>query len=825
MKQKNRVRTEVHYYSQQLKQKLNTLHSAHIAVVEAPSGYGKTTAIQDFLKAGLSQGTPVYWFTAADEAPSAGFRRLCREIEKIDGRAGERLQKIGLPNAANIGEACDALRTIECRSKTYLVIDNFQLMQNAVRKSLFNALIEHGGEALHIIIISQMLKRDIVATIASHGVLHFIASDLRLDEGDILSYYSLAGVKVTLKQAQSIARCTEGWIIAVYLQLCAYRQTGSVSDTSGTLALMEHLIWDELTDEQQIFMLFLSPFEMVTVQQACMLNGCNKLPGYALDALGIPFIRFDSAWQQYELHSILSELLTEKRRERGADFEHECLLRAGDYCRHDKKTDKALDFYMQIGDYERIMSLDLSHLTLEHIGGTPFYEIALKIAKECPNDIKKRHPLSLLRVAWALMTVGKHKEFDILMKELHSIIEENCSEEFSLLRGEWLLISSWHHLPRLDKMTELVKQAAIAFNGTCSRVILPSAPWCFGNHCQLDVFHSTAGEADREADALEEYISLYSRLTGGHGTGADILYRTELAHFRGNLIEAEMLAYKASFLAEGKQQSIIQLGTALHLAEIAVEKSDMAGWQQAMDSMERAASMQAQNNFVLHSEVEMLRAILLNELKHQSRIPHWLKNGETSGRLLPSMEGIALFIRLCYFMHEDEFARLTGLTEAVLETLPKEAVYADTLFSFLAAIGHISMGNRARAAELLEHAAEKALADGLVFLLAVYNWLLQGMPEELIKKQYPKYLASFIEIKERFMKGFLALHDDMASEELPGNLTAREQEVAKLAAEGLRNSEIAKKLMVTENTVRFHLRTVFQKLDIDRRAKLAEKLI
>jgi len=134
------------------------------------------------------------------------------------------------------------------------------------------------------------------------------------------------------------------------------------------------------------------------------------------------------------------------------------------------------------------------------------------------------------------------------------------------------------------------------------------------------------------------------------------------------------------------------------------------------------------------------------------------------------------------------------------------------------------MGNKARAAELLEHAAEKALADGLVFLLAVYNWSLQGMPEELIKKQYSKYLAPFIEIKERIMKGFMVLHEGIATDELPGSLTAREREVAELAAKGLRNSEIAKKLMVTENTVRFHLRSIFQKLDIDRRAKLAGKL-
>jgi len=55
-------------------------------------------------------------------------------------------------------------------------------------------------------------------------------------------------------------------------------------------------------------------------------------------------------------------------------------------------------------------------------------------------------------------------------------------------------------------------------------------------------------------------------------------------------------------------------------------------------------------------------------------------------------------------------------------------------------------------------------------------------------------------------------------------LTKREHEVAMLAAEGLRNSEIAELLFVSENTVRAHLRTIYQKLDIDRRAKLMHKL-
>jgi len=98
------------------------------------------------------------------------------------------------------------------------------------------------------------------------------------------------------------------------------------------------------------------------------------------------------------------------------------------------------------------------------------------------------------------------------------------------------------------------------------------------------------------------------------------------------------------------------------------------------------------------------------------------------------------------------------------------------------------------------------------------------LTDELIEKEYPEHLPGFIRIKERFAKGWLKLYRDLKPEQLPESLTAREREVALLASQGLRNSEIAKKLNISENTIRAHLRTAFQKLDVDRRARLAEKL-
>jgi len=50
-------------------------------------------------------------------------------------------------------------------------------------------------------------------------------------------------------------------------------------------------------------------------------------------------------------------------------------------------------------------------------------------------------------------------------------------------------------------------------------------------------------------------------------------------------------------------------------------------------------------------------------------------------------------------------------------------------------------------------------------------------------------------------------------------LTAREQEVLRLVAQGLPNKQIARQLSISERTVKFHLTSVLRKLDADNRAQ------
>lgn len=95
------------------------------------------------------------------------------------------------------------------------------------------------------------------------------------------------------------------------------------------------------------------------------------------------------------------------------------------------------------------------------------------------------------------------------------------------------------------------------------------------------------------------------------------------------------------------------------------------------------------------------------------------------------------------------------------------------------------------------------------------------------------------EIFERRRAAGLALYpkEIEASQRSPGfnramervvgnsNLSRREAQVALSCAEGITNAEIGQRLFVSEQTVKFHLRNVFIKFGVRRRAELISRLL
>lgn len=57
------------------------------------------------------------------------------------------------------------------------------------------------------------------------------------------------------------------------------------------------------------------------------------------------------------------------------------------------------------------------------------------------------------------------------------------------------------------------------------------------------------------------------------------------------------------------------------------------------------------------------------------------------------------------------------------------------------------------------------------------------------------------------------------------NLTKKEIEVVKSVVEGHSNRFIANKLLVTEQTIKFHLTNIYKKMDVKSRAQLIIKIL
>lgn len=126
------------------------------------------------------------------------------------------------------------------------------------------------------------------------------------------------------------------------------------------------------------------------------------------------------------------------------------------------------------------------------------------------------------------------------------------------------------------------------------------------------------------------------------------------------------------------------------------------------------------------------------------------------------------------------------------------------------------IGSRARAIILTSYETDEDIYRA--FQAGAQGYLLKDTPlAKMIEA------ITIVHSGKRFVPGHIALR--LAERMMRSNLTARELEILKLVAKGPTNNQIARTLGISGNTVRNHVNSIIEKLEVSDRTEAATKAI
>ena len=815
------------FFSDALLRKMAELREAPLTAAEAPAGYGKTTAVHMALD-GLNARSA--WYTAVESVPDGSFDWFIRELSVFDEGTARALRALGFLNRSNAAEAARLLLGARVAEPCYLVVDNFQFVVDSWQPQIAAALANRPPDGLHVVLISQNFGRLRPALSAlERNVCRLTARDLLLGAEDIRAFAGRLGLSLREEQIRTIREKTDGWAVAVALFLENLRGSGGeLADVTDTDELLRRLFWERLTERQREVLLRLSLFDRLRESQLP-----RGLPEelFRSENVGellarVPLVRFDPAKREYYPHEILLRFLRGRLALAEPEFQREVYRSAGRISRDNGRDREAVEFFFHAGDWEGVLSCPLSGLLMEQFEGLSYTQLAETVLESCPEETAKRYPLSVLRLCYALYAGTSFDSFSRQMERARLLLEMLGDDQ---LMGEWQLLSALEDFPDLDKMKEAYLRAAALMDAP-SAVFVPQEPFLFGCTSMWYLFYTTPGEMLRTADKLADAMKVYNSLTGGRGEGAPELYRGEALSVQGRFEESEIQAYQAAFLSERAQNASVTYGAALLLGINAIYQSDMIALQKAIEYLENKAQAYPflQGRAINTYMVETVRGYLLGLMMETGRSALWTQGEADSLSDLTFTNFMIKTCRITDLILKRQYRRAIASVEASLKLDMRLVSLPTRNFMYTGlALCYLAIGRPVKAADYLDQALTAAERDKNFTFLACFRKYFSVL--FLVPGLSSRHAAAIREIRR------LKIHYTRAEEsrifsslegtaEYAEELTDREREIAELAAQGMRNSEIASQLHLSENTVKYHLKTVFQKMNIDRRSGLVELL-
>ncbi len=326
--------------------------------------------------------------------------------------------------------------------------------------------------------------------------------------------------------------------------------------------------------------------------------------------------------------------------------------------------------------------------------------------------------------------------------------------------------------------------------------------------------YSSAGNAEKSISELVK------------NPEAQTLFAAEIAYSRGEIDKVYDSAYYLLHKHSGFY-AVISAGMLLSLC--AIWRGDLNMWRQAKIHMAQAPAKTEADREIITFSITAVDSILYDV----SSFPEWFKIGRFEPLhkdALPAAKvfyakflyavGYALATRQLDLQGVQGLALLTMIPNIIepmiSQSVADNSIIAEIYLRMTCAAVYHTAGNDEQAIYHIDRAVALALPDKLYGLLAEYGRTLDSLLEQRILRADEQAWHKVKALYNVYLAGWTKLSGSVRGKKLATTLSPKEREVAKLAAFGFKNGQIAATLNMSISAVKQAVTNVSNKTGMTR---------
>jgi LuxR family maltose regulon positive regulatory protein len=858
-----------------LHQRLNNCIEHRLLLVSAPAGSGKTTLLSQW---GQQSEWPVVWVSldAGDNDPVHFWSYLGIALDKLAPNiARHLLPLIHSPQPERTEFLTAALVNLVARIPDHfvLILDDYHCIETEAIHAALAYLLDYLPATMHLVLASRVDPPLPLARWRARGqLMELRAGDLRfsVDETEAL-LNRMTPLNLSRQAAAALQARTEGWAAGLQLAALAIEdnQQGEGQlipdhlDIHGNDRYLVDYLASEVLHQQP------EPLRTFLLQTAILdhLNPslCAQVTGQTNSQALLEqlhqrnlFITALDRKGQYRYHHLFADFLRDQlQRDHAAELADLHLRAAAWYEQHDQ-VDPAISHMLAAGRVTEASCLIQKTARQHFMRGEAV--TLLNWFKALPDPVIRSQPLFCLIYAWVLTNSGQVEAALPYLDHLEN--EAGRQDEARLLLGEAATVRARIGAIRGD-------QAQILHFSQQALALLPEAAALLRSSVFLDLagIYRNNNALEAAQRAYQEAIDL-GRTTGnlrtvmlgvyyladlylslGQFQQAAQLYQQGLA-WRDQIAPASALScwvhaglgallYEWNELAEAVQHLQQAIDLAQQSGEVKVLMYARMTLAQALQTQgqpeEAAATIETAAGIAQQSRIiELARQV------DQARVKLWLRQGQvdTAAAWLRqqglSLQNEPLFpqhLTMLAWLHlaqpaPGELARLIDLIKARSEAASARGLALPLVQDLvILALAYHCSGQVGEAVNSMARAVSTAEPMGLIRSFAddPHPAVAALLGQVAARRGGTGYLHKLAALFEAQPAPAPPTASAPAGQPLIEPLNEREIEVLRHISDGLSNQEIADEMVLAVSTVKWYLRNIYDKLQVNRRTQALAK--